>query len=99
MVGYGIQQKVSGITASDAPAVDSQDLNGYFYRKDGKFFGIEDKITADIEETTRFVCQVLSYSPGEVWRMNIYEFYRDLMRANVIIEQRKSEMKKWQKNK
>jgi hypothetical protein len=39
---------------------------------------------------------VLNYNPREVWQMNVYEFYRDLMRANVIMEQRKSQIKKWQ---
>ncbi len=53
-------------------------------------------MAGDIEDATRFVCQVLNYNPREVWQMNVYEFYRDLMRANVIMEQRKSQIKKWQ---
>lgn len=96
MVGCRIQHKVSGIAGGDTQGVGSEQLIGYFYRKGGRYFNIEDKVAGDIEDATRFVCQVLNYNPREVWQMNVYEFYRDLMRANVIMEQRKSQIKKWQ---
>lgn len=96
MVGNRIQHKIASITASDAQRVDSEALIGYFYYRERQFFSIEDKIVRDLEESTRCVCQVLNYSPGDVWKMNCYEFFRDLMRANTITEQRKAELRKWQ---
>lgn len=64
-------------------------------RQGGKQYNTHNKIAEDIEEATRFVSEVLGYSPADVWKMNCYEFWRDFLRAKQRSESQLKQMEKW----
>lgn len=95
-----IERVVEGITSkigSTRPAVRSNGYRGVInYGGDGKPFDVHRKIADDLEESTRFVCRVLNYSPTDVWKLNCYEFFRDLVRAHKITDAQKKQHEQWQ---
>lgn len=49
-----------------------------------------------MEETIRFTCEWMGYSPAEAKRMCVYELYRDFLRARARQDQQVKSLKKWQ---
>lgn len=63
----------------------------------GRAVEIEEHIQKNIEDAARFVGEMLGYSPSEVWKMDCFEFFRDIVRANKKLNAQLKEIEKWQK--
>lgn len=87
------------ISANGRAKGEGEPLDGHFTLKNGKFVRTQDVIRADIEEAARFIASMLNYSPLDVLRLNCYEFFRDLNRAELIADQHRKNLEKAKKRK
>lgn len=72
-------------------------MSGYVAYRKGKPVKVAGYIRETMEDATRFVCDILGYSPAEVWRMDVYEFFRDLARAEKRQAAQLKQLEKWRK--
>ena len=72
-------------------------MDGYVLLKKGKLIDVDNYIHEQIEDCTRFVCEMLGYSPVDVWQMDTYEFFRDFNRAKRKQAAHMDQVAKWSK--
>lgn len=75
----------------------SEQISGYVAYKKGKPVQVAEYIRETMEDATRFVCSIMGHSPAGIWKMDVYEFFRDLVRAEKRQQAQIKQLEKWQK--
>ena len=67
-------------------------MRGLVWPKGNRLIPVGDLIQEQTEDLTRFVMQMLQIGdPVNIWKMDAYEFHRDVLRAQRIAEARKKQ--------
>lgn len=82
-MGAKTQRNVERIYGEIGVGQDAKVFSGpHLTIKEGRYQETADVIRATIEDQSRFILSVFGFgSAEEHWRMNVYEFYRDFVRA------------------
>lgn len=74
---------------------EGETIGGFIGIDQGRFEYTPAIIRAGIENQSRFILATLGYgTPEGHWRMNVYEFYREFVRAYKVHKQRQAEAEK-----
>jgi hypothetical protein len=87
-----VERKITAICSTlgvgDKPKTTTH--GAYYSVERGAFVETADLIRTGIEDSIRYVCAVNGYgNAADYWGMNVYEFYRDFVRAYNVEQGRK----------
>ena len=96
-MGKAIQRKVERICRpiNSLAGDEGPTIGAHVSVHQGEYHETADLLRAGIEKQSRFILSVFGFgSSEEHWRMNVYEFYRDFVRAYEVNKERERQLKK-----